>query len=148
MKRLKNNVIQAKKGKVFRRISDGFVAGDKIFLGKTYYIGGKLLDEPLDELPEHYEEVDKPIIDEEHPIVAPPDEVVAEIPVEVEDIIQEEEAVPEQEQEPEPEEVVQQKEPVVITVQDIISLSEKVERIYNLLTPEQQEELKQSFISI
>jgi hypothetical protein len=148
MKKIKNNVFQAKKGKVFRRISDGFVVGDMISLGKTYYIGGKLLDEPLDELPEHYEEVDEPIIDEEHPIVAPPDEVVVEISVEVEEIIPEEEAVPEQEQEAEPEDVVQQKESIVITVQDIISLSEKVERIYNLLTPEQQEEVKQSFISI
>jgi hypothetical protein len=139
MKKLKNNIIQAKKGKVFRRISDGFVAGEKIHLGKTYYIGGKLLDEPLDELPEHYEEVYKVLIDEEHPIVALPDEVVVEIPVETEEIIQEEEAP---EPEPEQEEVVQEKEPVVITVQDIISLSEKVEKIYNLLTPEQKEELK------
>jgi hypothetical protein len=142
MKRLKNNVFQAKKGKVFRRISDGFVAGDMLYLGKTYYIGGKLLDEPLDELLEHYEEVNEPIIDEEHPIVAPPDEVVAEIPVEVEEIIPEEVAVPEQEQETEQEQVVQQKEPVVITVQDIISLSEKVEKIYSLLTSEQKKELK------
>jgi hypothetical protein len=145
MKIIKNNVIQAKKGKVFRRISDGFVAGDMLYLGKTYYIGGKLLNEPLDELPEHYEEVNEPIMDEEHPIVAPPDEVVAEIPVEIEEIIPEEVAIPEQEQETEQEDVVQEKEPVVITVQDIISLSEKVEKIYNLLTPEQQEEVKHLF---
>jgi hypothetical protein len=140
MRKLKNNVIQAKKGKVFRRISDGFVAGDKIYLGKTYYINGKLLPEPLDELPEHYEEVDQVVMDEEHPIVAPPDDVVVEIPIEIdtEEIVQEEEAPPEEE----PEEVVQKNEPVVITVQDIISLSEKVEKIYSLLTSEQKEELK------
>jgi hypothetical protein len=132
MKRLKNNTIQAKKGKVLRRISDGFIAGNSIALGKTYYIAGKLLDKPLDELPEHYEEVDGVVMDEEHPIVAPLDEVIAEVPAETEEIVQEEEALPEQE------EVIQKKEPKVITVQDIVSLAEKVEKIYNLLTPEQK----------
>lgn len=34
--------------------------GKEIYLGYTYYLGGKPLDEPLMELPEHYEEVDEP----------------------------------------------------------------------------------------
>ncbi|MDR1624867.1 MAG: Spy/CpxP family protein refolding chaperone [Tannerellaceae bacterium] len=132
MKKIKNNTIKAGKGKVFRRIADGFIAGNMLYLGKTYYVAGKLLDKPLDELPEHYEEIDEVVIDEEHPIVAPLDEVVAEIQAETEEVIQEEEAPPEQE------EVAPQKEPKVITVQDIVSMAEKVEKIYNLLTPEQK----------
>jgi electron transfer flavoprotein alpha/beta subunit len=60
------------------------------------------------------------------------DEVVAEIPAETDESVQVGEALPEQE------EVIQKKEPVVITVQDIISMAEKVEKIYNLLTPEQK----------
>jgi hypothetical protein len=141
-KKIKNNTIKAGKGKVFRRIADGFMAGNTLYLGKTYYVAGKLLDKPLDELPEHYEEIDEVVIDEEHPVVAPLDEVVAEIPAETDESVQVGEALPEQE------EVIQKKEPVVITVQDIVSMAEKMEKIYNLLTPEQKEELKQSFISI
>jgi hypothetical protein len=67
--------------------------------------------------------------------------VIAEIPVETTGIMQEEAA-------PEQEEVIPKKEPVTITVQDILSLSEKVEKIYNLLSPEQKEKLEQSFSSI
>ena len=48
------------KGKVLRRISDGFIAGPDLYLGYTYYLHGEKLDEPLLELPEHYEEIDIP----------------------------------------------------------------------------------------
>lgn len=62
---IKNNrIIKASEGKVFRRISDGFIFGKEISLGYTYYINGKKLDEPLLELPEHFEEVDEPVIEE------------------------------------------------------------------------------------
>lgn len=47
----------ADEGKVLRRISDGWIAGEEIYLGYTYYLGGEKLAEPLLELPEHYEEV-------------------------------------------------------------------------------------------
>lgn len=53
-------VIKASDGKVFRRKSDNWIAGDEVSLGYTYYLHGQKLDEPLLELPEHYEEIDIP----------------------------------------------------------------------------------------
>ena len=53
--------IKASEGKVFKRISDGFMFGNEITLGYTYYIGGEKLEQPLWELPEHFEEIDTPI---------------------------------------------------------------------------------------
>lgn len=44
--------------KVFKRISDGFIYGNEVYLGYTYYLGGALLPDPLLELPEHFEEVE------------------------------------------------------------------------------------------
>lgn len=58
---LKFKVIKADEGKVLRRISDQMIFGKEVTLGYTYYIGGKLLSEPLWELPEHYEEIDEPV---------------------------------------------------------------------------------------
>lgn len=60
---MENKVIKASKGKVFRRISDGFIFGKEINLGYTYYLGGKKLEEPLLELPEHFEEIDEPVVE-------------------------------------------------------------------------------------
>lgn len=71
---LNNNHINAEEGKVLRRISDGQLFGNEIYLGYTYYIAGKELTEPLLELPEHYEEIDDPadeetiLIDENTPL--------------------------------------------------------------------------------
>lgn len=59
-KTVTTTVIKASEGKVLRRKSDGYIAGQDIYLGYTYYIGGIKLVEPLLELPEHYEEVDVP----------------------------------------------------------------------------------------
>ena len=56
--------IKASEGKVFRRISDGFIFGKEINLGYTHYISGKKLEEPLLELPEHFEEIDEPVREE------------------------------------------------------------------------------------
>lgn len=58
----KNNSkhIIADEGKVFKRKSDGFIYGKEIFLGYTYYIGGKKLDEPHLEVVEDFEEIDAP----------------------------------------------------------------------------------------
>ena len=58
---MEERIIKAREGKVFRRISDGFIFGKEINLGYTHYIGGKKLAEPLLELPEHFEEIDEPV---------------------------------------------------------------------------------------
>lgn len=50
----------AEEGKVFKRKSDGFIYGEEIYLGYTYYIGGKKLDEPHLEVVEDFEEIDAP----------------------------------------------------------------------------------------
>lgn len=57
---MEHQTIKASEGKVFRRKSDGLIMGEEVTLGYTWYIGGKKLDEPLWELPEHYEEIDAP----------------------------------------------------------------------------------------
>lgn len=61
---MENRIIKAQEGKVFRRISDGFIFGNEINLGYTHYLGGKKLQEPLLELPEHFEEIDEPVEEE------------------------------------------------------------------------------------
>lgn len=60
---MEERIIKASEGKVFRRISDGFIFGKEINLGYTHYIGGKELEEPLLELPEHFEEIDEPVME-------------------------------------------------------------------------------------
>lgn len=60
VKILTTTVLRAEEGKILRRKSDGYIAGQEIYLGYTYYIAGIKLVEPLLELPEHYEEVDMP----------------------------------------------------------------------------------------
>lgn len=61
---MEERIIKASEGKVFRRISDGFIFGKEINLGYTHYIGGKKLEESLLELPEHFEEIDEPVREE------------------------------------------------------------------------------------
>ena len=58
---MEEKIIKASEGKVFRRISDGFIFGKEINLGYTHYIGGEKLEEPLLEVPEHFEEIDEPV---------------------------------------------------------------------------------------
>ena len=58
---MEERILKASEGKVFRRKSDGFIFGKEIHLGYTHYIGGEKLEEPLLELPQHFEEIDKPI---------------------------------------------------------------------------------------
>lgn len=71
---LNNKHILADEGKVLRRISDGQLFGNEIYLGYTYHLAGEKLEEPLLELPEHYEEIDDPtdeetvLIDEDTPL--------------------------------------------------------------------------------
>lgn len=57
---IENRTIKAEKGKCLIRKSDGFFVGLEIALGYTYYINGKKLEEPLLELPEHFEEIPMP----------------------------------------------------------------------------------------
>lgn len=47
---VKTTVLRASEGKVLRRISDQKVFGSELWLGYTYYLGNKKLDEPLLEL--------------------------------------------------------------------------------------------------
>lgn len=58
---LNNRHLIAEEGKILRRISDGWVAGHEIYLGYAYQINGEILDKPLLELQEHYEEIDDPL---------------------------------------------------------------------------------------
>lgn len=55
-----NNHIIADSDKVFRRIADGKIYGKEIYLGYSYYIGGRLLDTPHLDVPEDFEEIDDP----------------------------------------------------------------------------------------
>ena len=60
-----SGILYAEEGKMLRRKSDGWEVGSEISLGYTYYIGGKKLDVPHLEVPEDYEEVDDPYVDEQ-----------------------------------------------------------------------------------
>lgn len=61
MKKTVTHEITAEEGKTLRRISDGWMPGKSLVLGYTSYLfDGTELPEPLLELPEHYEEIDKP----------------------------------------------------------------------------------------
>ena len=53
--------ITATEGKIFRRISDGMLFGNEIYLGLAYPKDA----EPYEELPEHFEEIDAPLNDED-----------------------------------------------------------------------------------
>ena len=61
--------IIADEGKVFQRISDGFIFGNEMYLGYAYMINSIALDEPLMELPEHFIEIDMPIDISTEPLV-------------------------------------------------------------------------------
>ena len=65
------NKITATEGKVLQRISDKWIAGKSITLGNTYYMYNQKLDEPFQELPQHYEEIDEVILDEEGEVIVP-----------------------------------------------------------------------------
>lgn len=54
----------ADEGKVFRRKESGEDYGEEIFLGYSHYIGGVKQDPPHLDVPEDFEEIDKPIEEE------------------------------------------------------------------------------------
>lgn len=112
---LNNRHLIADEGKVLRRISDGWVAGSEIYLGYAYQIGGNKLEEPLLELPEHYEEIDAPIEDKvilDEVTDLEPDEVLTDEPAL-------EESLPDQ--------------PKKVTLSDYRALEEKVKKMMELL---------------
>ncbi len=51
-------IITATEGKVFRRIHDGFMMGNILYLGYDYSTGEQRFD-----LPEYYEEIEEEIIE-------------------------------------------------------------------------------------
>lgn len=57
--------IIADEGKVFQRIADEMIYGEEIYLGYSYYIGGVLLTTPHEDKYEDFQEIDKPIEEEE-----------------------------------------------------------------------------------
>ena len=61
-------IIEADEGKILRRISDGFIAGEKVHLGYNYYEAGVPLAEAKLEVPDDYEEIDAPE-DYEAPVI-------------------------------------------------------------------------------
>lgn len=56
---IEGNHITADEGKVLRRLSDKQVFSNELWLGKTFYINGKKLREPVEEKPEDYEDIEE-----------------------------------------------------------------------------------------
>lgn len=61
------NLIKADEGMVFRRKGTEEIFGNEIYLGKSYYINGVLLEEPHDDTPEDFEEIINPYPEEDLP---------------------------------------------------------------------------------
>ena len=61
--------IKADGGKLLVRKSDGWVAGEQVTLGYNYYEAGVALSKPHLEVPDDYEEIDKPEDYEVKPII-------------------------------------------------------------------------------
>lgn len=118
--------IIAKKNKVFRRISDGQIFGHKIYLGKTYHLGGETLDTPLVEIPGHFEEIDDPVaaetivLDEDTYLEEEPQALSASLP----------DAEPLQETEPLTD---TPSSPQKVTLADYRALEDKVKKMMEML---------------
>lgn len=56
--------IIADEGKVFQRVADGMIYGNEIYLGFSYYIGGKLQNPPHEDLISDFIEIDEPLTEE------------------------------------------------------------------------------------
>lgn len=59
------NRIKADEGMVLRRKSDYEVFGDEVYLGKAFRLFGRVLPEPITEVPEDYEDVEESVAYEE-----------------------------------------------------------------------------------
>lgn len=119
---LNSNHLIAAEGKVLRRISDNWISGSEIHLGYAYRIGDEELKTPLLELPEHYEEIDDPAL-EEVVLLDEATDIVEIIPVSIE-VAEETELLP---KEPIPEQ------PKRVTLADYNRLLSEVDQIKKLL---------------
>lgn len=123
---LNNKHLIAEDGKVFRRISDGWIAGPEIYLGKTYHLGGETLETPLEEIPGHFEEIDDPVaaetivLDEDTYLEEEPQALSASLP----------EAEPLQETEPLTD---TPSSPQKVTLADYRALEDKVKKMMEML---------------
>lgn len=123
---LNNKHLIAEDGKVFRRISDGWIAGPEIYLGKTYHLGGETLETPLEEIPGHFEEIDDPVaaetivLDEDTYLEEEPQALSASLP----------DAEPLQETEPLTD---TPSSPQKVTLADYRALEDKVKKMMEML---------------
>lgn len=69
IEQITRTVIKADKGKLLVRKSDGWIAGEQVSLGYNYYEAGVALSSPRLEVPDDYEEIDKPEDYEAKPII-------------------------------------------------------------------------------
>lgn len=58
---IQDRYIKADEGKVLRRKGTEEIFGEEIYLGYSYYINGVLQNPPHYDVPEDFEEIDKPI---------------------------------------------------------------------------------------
>lgn len=58
--KIEGNHMIADEGKIFRRVVSGEDFGEEIYLGYSHYIGGIRQNPPHVDVPEDFEEVDKP----------------------------------------------------------------------------------------
>lgn len=65
--RQEGNILYAKEGMVLKRKNSNDIFGNEIYLGKSYYIDGVLLETPHDDIPDDFEEIPDPdpIVEEE-----------------------------------------------------------------------------------
>lgn len=69
IEQITRTTIKADEGKLLVRKSDGWVAGEQVSLGYNYYEAGVALSKPYLEVPDDYEEIDKPEDYEVKPII-------------------------------------------------------------------------------
>ncbi len=63
--RIEDRHLIADEGKDFRRKGTEEIFGEEIYLGYSYYINGVLQNPPHYDVPEDFEEIDKPVEEEE-----------------------------------------------------------------------------------
>ncbi len=135
----KGQLITAAEGKVLIRKSDQQLFGSQITLGKRFYENGKILETPVVETPDDYEEIDEPLITDFEPLALDIDSVIVEV------MAEEEEKPVENKSQEESDPVAREEKPkIVITGQDIIDMQDKLKKIMSLLSPDQLEELQSS----
>ena len=61
---VEDRYIKADEGKVFRRKGTHEIYGDEMYLGYSYFIDGVLQDPPHYDVPEDFEEIDRPTEEE------------------------------------------------------------------------------------